>query len=197
MPTLSPAHPCVGLPTAVKLRTPSHGDQDTGQPRCTRWGRAPWVSLPTAPRGCLVCQMLKEPAGSPGTASTGRCGEVSRVSQPVMTRGGARAQLQHGWDRNGGEELLEPRGDRQQVSGREPALVGVTPWGRSSHLVSDTPRVPQRGTPFPLVGSPVRPATGSPQALPGYQAGGGFPGPAVPVGSSSRCPLAADFPAAL
>ncbi|XP_069653748.1 collagen alpha-1(I) chain-like [Haliaeetus albicilla] len=84
--------------TAVKLRTPSHGDRDTGQPRCTRWGRAPWVSLPTAPRGCLVCQMLKEPAGSPGTASTGHCGEVSRVSQPEMTRGGDRAQLEHGWD---------------------------------------------------------------------------------------------------
>lgn len=97
-PTLSPARRCIGLPAAMKHRTPSHGDQDAGQPRCTRWGRAPRVSLPTAPRGCLVCQMLKEPVGSPGTASTGRCGEVSRVSQPVMTRGGARAQLEHGWD---------------------------------------------------------------------------------------------------
>lgn len=95
-------------------RAEQHGAPDTG----SHQGQG--LEMASVPPACPACAR-----------------EVSHVSQPVLTRSGARALLVPGWVRNGGGSI--PWADGQQAGAR--SAVGVTLRGQSSHLVCDTPCV--------------------------------------------------------
>lgn len=103
-----------------------------------------------------------------------------------------RSQACPGWVWDGGEGVLEPRGDKQQS--RSPRSGGDTAGTPESFGFRHTP-CRSAGHTLPSGGGPARPAAESPPALPGYRPRGGFPGPggagrplvSLPAGGSCLC----------